>query len=236
MQRLSSLSMLAGAILAGVSSTSFGSTAVDDDQLGAWYMYFWQAGIEDSAFGFQGDVQYRNWDLIGDLEQLLIRGGLSWEVPDTSLRLTLGVAHITTGTFGSSGDTTTERRIYQELAAPHRLGSRYYFLHRLRLEQRDVDDQSWRNRFRYFLGLNIPLNRRTISAGTVYLAAYNEIFLNLERDIGGGRQVDYYDRNRTYLALGYGLSTGQRIQFGYMRQDTDALSKDQLQLSFHHAF
>ncbi len=45
---------------------------------GAWYMYFFNAPFEGSQWGLQGDVQYRNWDLGGDLEQLLIRGGLTW--------------------------------------------------------------------------------------------------------------------------------------------------------------
>ena len=51
---------------------------VDEDQLGAWYMYFWGTRFNDSQWGLQGDVQYRNWDLGGDLEQLLIRGGLPY--------------------------------------------------------------------------------------------------------------------------------------------------------------
>lgn len=50
---------------------------VDEDQLGAWYMYFFNAPFENSQWGLQGDVQYRNWDLIGDLEQFLIRGGVT---------------------------------------------------------------------------------------------------------------------------------------------------------------
>ena len=51
---------------------------IDEDQLGGWYMYFFDARSDDSQWGFQGDIQYRNWDLIGDIEQLLLRGGLTW--------------------------------------------------------------------------------------------------------------------------------------------------------------
>lgn len=51
---------------------------IDEDQIGAWYMYFWNTRIEGSNFGFQGDAQHRNWDSGGDLEQLLLRGGLTW--------------------------------------------------------------------------------------------------------------------------------------------------------------
>ena len=46
---------------------------IDEDQLGAWYMYFWSTRFADSQWGLQGDTQYRNWDLGGDMEQLLLR-------------------------------------------------------------------------------------------------------------------------------------------------------------------
>ena len=48
---------------------------VDESQIGAWYMYFFNTSHEKSKIGFQGDVQYRNWNIAGDLEQLLLRGG-----------------------------------------------------------------------------------------------------------------------------------------------------------------
>jgi len=53
------------------------SAQIDEDQLGAWYMYFWNTTLNESEFGFQGDVQYRNWNIAGDLEQLLLRGGVT---------------------------------------------------------------------------------------------------------------------------------------------------------------
>ncbi len=39
------------------------SAQIDEDQLGAWYMYFWNTRFDDSNFGLQGDIQHRNWDL-----------------------------------------------------------------------------------------------------------------------------------------------------------------------------
>ena len=60
-------------LLLTLSSTliSFNSNAqVNEDQLGAWYMYFYDAKFGESQFGVKGDIQFRNWDLGGDLEQL----------------------------------------------------------------------------------------------------------------------------------------------------------------------
>jgi|SRR6056297_407252 len=209
---------------------------VDEDEVGAWYMYMWNHDRSDSRFGLQGDVQYRNWDLLGDMEQLLIRGGLTWRPENTPVKLTLGTAHITTGKYGSRSGNTTENRLYQEALIPHRIGSRLQVTHRLRLEQRDVEGQSTRNRFRYFLAFNYPLNQDSLGRGAIYLSLYNEIFLNLEKDIGNGRRVDNYDRNRAYAAIGYGMSDSIRLQFGVMHQDTDPWSKNQLQLNVFHNF
>ncbi len=93
---------------------------IDDDQVGAWYMYFFDAPLKASQWGFQGDVQYRNWDFGGDLEQLLLRGGLTWRPKSGDALLTLGYANITSGEFGSSSTTVSESRIYQEAALPQK--------------------------------------------------------------------------------------------------------------------
>jgi hypothetical protein len=209
---------------------------IDEDQTGAWYMYLWNTTFEDSQFGVQGDIQHRNWDLGGDLEQLLIRGGLSWSPDESNVKYTLGYANITSGTFGSSSSTSNEHRVYQEASIPHRWGEKLFIGHRFRLEQRWVEDQDYRNRFRYFLSVNYPLNKSDLGKGSAYLSFYNEIFINLENDIGDGRTVDDFDRNRTYFALGYSLTDQLRFQFGYMHQKTKSVDKGQLQLNLFHTF
>jgi len=65
---------------------------------------------------------------------------------------------------------------------------------------------------------------------------YNELFLNLENDIGNNRSVDTFDRNRAYAALGYSLKDNMRFQFGYMWQENSNDGKGQLQLNFIHSF
>lgn len=40
----------------------------DEDQLGAWYMYFWNTNFGESNWGLQGDYQYRDWRGLGDRE------------------------------------------------------------------------------------------------------------------------------------------------------------------------
>lgn len=219
-----------------IALPSIASAQIDEDQTGAWYMYLWNTTLTDSQFGFQGDIQHRNYDIASDLEQLLVRGGLTWSPEGSKNKYTLGYANITSGTFGSSSNTTEENRTYQEAAIPARYGEKLFVSHRLRLEQRWVENQDYRNRFRYFLNLNYPLNKSDLGKGSVYVSFYNEIFINLESDIGNNRTVDAFDRNRAYLALGYSLTDKVRLQFGYMQQKTKNVNKGQLQFNLFHSF
>ena len=84
--------------------------------------------------------------------------------------------------------------------------------------------------------MNVPLNGQELKKGVVYLALYNELFINGQTDIGDGRTVQLFDRNRFYTGLGYGLRTNMRMQLGLMNQTTVAFTKPQLQVGIHHNF
>ncbi|MGY5846127.1 DUF2490 domain-containing protein [Salegentibacter sp. HM20] len=209
---------------------------IDESQTGAWYMYFWNTQFGESRFGMQGDLQYRNWDLGGDLEQMLLRGGFTYTPKNANIKFTLGYAHIITGDFGPSSEFTVESRIYQEALLPHKLSDRFYLAHRFRYEQRFMGTQDMRTRFRYNLFLNVPLNQANLNKNAIYIALYNELFINGEREFGGPQRVALFDRNRFYSALGYAIKDNLKVQAGYMQQTTDIWSKGQLQLSLHHNF
>ncbi len=209
---------------------------IESSQTGAWYMYFYYAQLGDSNWGIQGDFQYRDWQGLGDLEQLLLRSGVTYKPDNTSLLLTLGYANITTGTFGDSDATSNESRIYQEALFPSKIGSRIYLTHRFRYEQRFVEDQDFRTRYRYNLFFNVPFNSKEMKAKTFYAALYNELFINGQTDIGNGRQVELFDRNRTYLGAGYHITDKIRVQLGWMNQKSVSVGKGQYQISLHHNF
>ena len=153
-----------------------------------------------------------------------------------NITFTLGYGNITTGVMGDSDATSSESRIYQEILLPHKVGNRVYLTNRFRYEQRFVEDQDFRTRYRYNLFINVPLNKEEISKSALYIALYNELFVNGQRDIGDEREVELFDRNRTYLGLGYGILDNLRVQAGWMNQLTDGSEKGQLQLSLHHRF
>ena len=88
-------------------------------------MYFWpmsqegeQRG-EKGKFGLKGDIQHRTWNVAGDLEQLLLRVGVSYQPTKTKVKFTLGYAHITTGNFGESDKINVESRPYQAALITH---------------------------------------------------------------------------------------------------------------------
>lgn len=209
----------------------------DQDQLGAWYMYFYNTTFKESNWGVQGDIQYRDWRGLGDREQLLLRSGVTYSPTDSGVKFTLGFANITTGQYGTDIDNpVSENRIYQEALFSNTILKRLLLTHRLRYEQRWVEDQDFRTRYRYMLFANVPFNKSDLSKGAVYLATYNELFINGERGIGNGREVEVFDRNRTYLGMGYSIKDNLRVQLGWMEQTTNNWQKGQLQFSLHHTF
>ena len=222
--------------LLGYTVHAWSQSAIDEDQLGAWYMYFFTKKFENSQFGIQGDYQFRSWNLGSDREQLLLRTGLTYKPKNAEITFTAGYAFISSGSFGESGISVQENRIYQEALFPQKIGGGFYLIHRLRFEQRWIENQDLRTRYRYNLFLNIPLNRSKIEKSALYLALYNEIFLNGQQEIGNGMSVPFFDRNRTYLGLGYGVLDNLRIQTGFMKQTTSEWAKGQMQFSVHHSF
>lgn len=206
-----------------------------EDELGLWSMYFFRGDLPNTQWVIQGDLQYRQWSVGSDTEQIMRRGSLGYRPGDGRVVLSGGYAFITSKSFGSGGPETDEHRIYQEALIPQTFGARFHLSHRLRSEQRWVDGQDFRTRYRYALFANVPINSDALTPGASYLALYNELFVNGERDTGRGR-VKYFDRNRAYLGFGYVVNERLRIQLGVMRQDTENLDRTQLQLGFHHVF
>ncbi|MFT5861060.1 MAG: hypothetical protein ACI865_003179, partial [Flavobacteriaceae bacterium] len=86
-------------IIAALLLSNVANSQVDGSKLGAWYMYFFNTTIKESSWGVQGDIQFRNWNIGGDLEQLLIRGGLTYKPKKANIKFTLGYGDVTTGAF-----------------------------------------------------------------------------------------------------------------------------------------
>lgn len=184
--------------------------SAQDSELGNWMIYFGNKKI-DSKWNLHHEVQYRNYNAIGDLEQLLIRAGLGYNLTENNNNILLGYGYIRSENYLAGDDEKVgvdEHRIYQQFITKQAIG-RVNVQHRYRFEQRFVESD-FRVRFRYFLALSLPLNHPKLQDNTFYLSAYNEIFLDTDQNP--------YDRNRLYGGLGYRLNSSVRFELGYMNQ------------------
>lgn len=192
--------------------------------LGAWYMYFGNNKIS-KKLNFHNEIQYRNFDGIGDLEQLLIRTGIGYDLTENNNNVLLGYGFILSQPYvNGEKKENIEHRIFQQYITKQKFG-RFYLQHRYRLEERFLQDD-FRMRFRYMLGLNIPINNKEMLPKTFYASAYNEIFLNLNSPT--------FDRNRVYGALGYVINKNLRIEAGYMNQIQENKNRGQVQIGFYN--
>lgn len=193
-----------------------------DSNLGNWYLAFGNKKINDKL-NWHHEVQYRNYNFIGDLEQLLIRTGVGYNLSENNNNLLLGYGYIRSENYTGIGDNknkTDEHRIYQQFITKQKF-NRVSIQHRYRFEQRILKDD-FRLRFRYFLAMNVALNNPQLDPKTFYLSGYNELFINTDNNIFG--------RNRIYGGLGYKLNKAVRFELGYMNQVFDGPNRDQLNM------
>lgn len=192
--------------------------------LGNWWIYFGNNKINKSL-NWHNEIQYRNYNFIGDLEQFMLRTGLGYDLTPQNNNLLLGYGYIISEPYDEFGhkNRNTEHRIFGQFITKQNI-LRTYLQHRYRLEYRIPESNHSTMRARYFLAANIPLNNREMKPNTVYLSLYNEIFINFN--------ASYYDRNRVYAALGYQINKDLKAEVGYMSQILPHTSSHQLQLVF----
>ena len=193
-----------------------------DSSLGNWLLYFGNMKIK-SDWNWHNEVQYRNYNAIGDLEQLLLRTGIGYNLTENNNNLLLGYGEILSQNYIEGTDDkvdVNEHRIYQQFITRQKIGI-VGVQHRYRFEQRFVE-ADFKMRFRYFLSLTVPINNKEMTDQTVYFSAYNEIFLNTSGTI--------FDRDRLYGGFGYKLSKTVRLELGYMNQFFSKGGRDQINM------
>lgn len=193
-------------------------------------MYFGQARFAGSPLSIHAEAQFRYHEVVGDLDQILLRAGPQYTVPGTRTTLTQGIGYIRSEAPGEADNGFDEFRLYQEALVGQRAGP-VRLTHRLRFEERFVEDQDFQTRFRYALFATLPLAGNGTERGAVYAATYVEPFLR--GPVRGDRPV--YDRTRVYGALGVRAADNLGVQAGALAQVFDGNTDWQLQLSLHHA-
>ncbi len=205
-------------LLVGINESVYSQKS----EIGNWFIYFGNQKINKN-WNWHNEIQYRNYDFIGDTNQLLLRTGIGYNLTENNNNVLLGYAFVNTQKYIPNSDQkqeSNEHRIFQQFITKQNFG-RFFVLHRYRVEERFFKDD-FQVRLRYFLNLNIPINKKTLDKNAIYLSAYNEIFVNTEKPL--------YDRNRIYAALGFVINKNFKVEAGFMSQILEQSNRNQFQI------
>ncbi|WP_282628766.1 DUF2490 domain-containing protein [Empedobacter sedimenti] len=174
-------------------------------------------------WSFQSDIQYRTYEDLDQLNQLLIRAGIGYNLTENNNTVLAGYAYIQnrTPSVDDNYAHNHEHRLYQQFTTKHTI-NRFNFAHRFRTEERFLENDT-QFRFRYQLTATVPLNNPKLIKNTWYLKAYDELFLQAVKD-------KTFDRNRLGLSLGYVISPTFSLEAGYMLQSQKKSHTDQLMI------
>lgn len=194
------------------------------NELGNWWMYIGNNKIAD-RITLHNEVQYRNYDF-GDLEQLLLRGGLAYDIKQNKQSLLLGYAYIHSEPYNFDGIKfiTKEHRPF----AQYTLKGKWRNLshtHRGRFEYRNRDNAQDVTRLRYYLSLSYPIWKHQNNSNALYVTAYNEFFVHLKK-------TNSFDRNRVFGGLGYQMNRDLKFELGYMSQILSNQATHQITVGF----
>lgn len=179
----------------------------------AWLMSLSRIELTDSVNGFV-DIQPRFTmnDTAGGkdstLDTLLLRVALGYQIT-SNIGLYQGYAYIP-----SYDPKNVEHRSFQELFIKQSLQGKGALAHRLRFEQRFIDNaDETAYRLRYFSRYTHPLKRWHPNLS---LAINEEVFINLN-DADGGPQSGF-NQNRLFVGLNYRVNPTLAYEVGYQNQ------------------
>lgn len=202
------------------------SIVAQDNPLGNWFIYFGNQKI-NNRWNIQSDFQYRLNQVPGQKSQLLIRGGLGYNLSENNHNVLLGIAYVNTDFTESmiNSPALNEKRLYQQYLYKHQLND-VFVTHRGRFEERFFPSQ-FGLRARYFISLQKSLNAKLLNKNSIYASIYNELFVDVKQN--------KFDRNRFYTGLGYAINKDIRIETGYLIQAQKNMTVGQLQFVVYNS-
>jgi hypothetical protein len=191
--------------------------------IGNWIGYMGNQKI-NNKLNWHNELQYRNFNFIGDLQQIIFRNGIGYNLTENNNNVLLGYAFVHTQRYLSNGNKQgfNEHRIFQQYITKQKFGN-LYLQHRYRIEERFFKSD-FQLRLRYALGLNIALNNNVINEKTWYTFISNEVMLNSQKPI--------FDRNRLSAGLGYVINKNLKTEIGFMAQTLENTNRNQFQIVF----
>lgn len=163
------------------------------------------------------ELQSRSIEDFSTPDYYEVKGGIGYNI-DKNNQPFIGIGRY--GTYKNSKFYQEEFRIWLQYLFSHKLG-KVKFDHRARAEkrffyfpQKDITDNT--SRFRYRLALTLPLNKEKVESNTIFLNAFDEMFV--------GPNAPTFKRNRVFGGIGYQLNDYIGANLGYLWQREFATS------------
>lgn len=190
-----------------VVGISFSSNA-QQSSLGSWNILNVKYTLSDK-WSFFGEGQIRSLKFYDHFHYYEAKGGANYELKN-GIRLTLGAG--TYQTYREGGDfvlpkNNDEFRIWPQVLLTQKIG-KFKIEQRYRLENR-FTSSGYRNRYRYRLGLTVPLyhSKKDVS-----------VALNLNNELFFTDKEPYFERNRVLGGLNIHFNKTSGIQVAYLHQ------------------
>ena len=194
-------------LIALCTATRAGAQTVTDERI--WFNLTLQ-DQGDAASPWHWSIEFivRSRDVVEALDSAAVRPAISYNLTPRS---TVGGGYLIGRTDPAVGRTLTEHRFFGQYAWRSPAAGGTVAL-RTRLEERViVDDSSPVARLRQQVRYSRPIS----SGSKLAWVAYEELFVNLN---GSNRYRRGVDHNRVYAGLSGALSSGLRVDFGYLNQ------------------
>lgn len=208
------------------ASTQAQSIRKTANNTNAWFMYF---GTHKFAqkWSLHAEVQVRRSDFVRGWQQLLLRPGINYHFNSHAMA-TVGYCFVESWPYGElpSKAKFPENRFWEQLQFKIQTGKAEW-INRLRLEQRFVKspvqqpddtyapgDAVYTNRVRIMNRVSVPFKGQKIAPKSFYITAYDEVWVSFGKNV----QLNVFDQNRAYLALGYSIPKLGRLEVGYLNQ------------------
>lgn len=187
----------------------FSVTSYSQNNFGTWNVLNLNFKTDTKWSGFV-ESQLRSLSFYNQFHYYEYKGGITYKV-NPKFSLTSGIGSYNTYSEGGNFELPSQNRETRTWLQVNMKNTLEFitFEHRYRAEQR-FSSNGYRNRFRYRIGANIPLTKKSLTSNSFYLTAWNEIFFT--------DNEPYFERNRFFIGCGYEVSPQLAIQTGYIYQ------------------
>ena len=178
--------------------------------LGAWDVVTIKLGL-DKHWSLLEESQIRSQNFFRNFNYYEFKGGLGYSF-SRKLSALVGFGRMITFSDGhnfAKPFVNKEWRIWEQFIYNMYTG-RVKLENRIRVEQRWTSSLGYRNRIKYRLNCQLPLNGRRIRPGVVYLTGWDELYFTDSNP--------NFESTRMFGGLGLQLSKHTTIQTGYLHQ------------------